>query len=119
VRAAQLGLKTACIEGWKNSKGELALGGTCLNVGCIPSKALLDSSRQFHNLVHSFKDHGISADNAQIDVGTMIGRNDKIVKKFTTRNRAAWTAFRCRSIAIALPIEMGANTQKTISSAAT
>ena len=47
VRAAQLGLKTACIEGWRNAKGELALGGTCLNVGCIPSKALLASSEEF------------------------------------------------------------------------
>ena len=47
VRAAQLGLKTACIEGWKNANGELALGGTCLNVGCIPSKALLASSEEY------------------------------------------------------------------------
>ena len=50
VRAAQLGLKTACIEGWKNAKGELALGGTCLNVGCIPSKALLASSEEFEKV---------------------------------------------------------------------
>jgi len=47
IRAAQLGFRTACIEGWKNVKGELALGGTCLNVGCIPSKALLSSSEEF------------------------------------------------------------------------
>ena len=64
IRAAQLGLKTACIDAWAGRDGKAALGGTCLNVGCIPSKALLDSSKQFHNLTHSFKDHGISASNA-------------------------------------------------------
>jgi len=84
IRAAQLGLKTACVDAFLGKDGKPALGGTCLNVGCIPSKALLDSSRQFHNLVHSFKDHGISADNAKIDVGAMVGRKDKIVKQFTS-----------------------------------
>src|SRR6478752_6013878 len=83
IRAAQLGLKTACIDAWVGGDGKAALGGTCLNVGCIPSKALLDSSKQFHNLTHSFKDHGISAASPAIDVGTMIGRKDKIVKQFT------------------------------------
>src|SRR5215469_14628689 len=83
IRAAQLGLKTACIDAWTGSDGKDALGGTCLNVGCIPSKALLDSSKQFHNLTHSFKDHGISAPNASIDVKTMVGRKEKIVKQFT------------------------------------
>ena len=76
-RAAQLGLKVALVE------KRATLGGTCLNVGCIPSKALLDSSRQFHNLTHMFKDHGITAENPKIDVGAMIGRKDKIVKQFT------------------------------------
>jgi dihydrolipoamide dehydrogenase len=83
IRAAQLGLKTACVDSFVGKDGKLALGGTCLNVGCIPSKALLDSSKQFHNLTHSFKDHGISAKDAAIDVATMIGRKDKIVKQFT------------------------------------
>ena len=69
-----------CLAG---KDGKPALGGTCLNVGCIPSKALLDSSRQFHNLTHNFEEHGISADNAKIDVATMVGRKDKIVKQFT------------------------------------
>lgn len=83
IRAAQLGMKAACIDATRGkADGKMALGGTCLNVGCIPSKALLDSSRQFHNLTHMFKDHGISADNAAMDVGTMIGRKDKIVKQF-------------------------------------
>ena len=83
IRAAQLGLKVACIDGFVGKDGKPALGGTCLNVGCIPSKALLDSSRQFHNLNHSFKDHGITADHTRINIGTMVGRKDRIVKQFT------------------------------------
>ena len=83
IRAAQLGLKTACIDDFVGKDGKPALGGTCLNVGCIPSKALLDSSKQFHNLTHGFEAHGISAKDAKIDVGTMVGRKDKIVKQFT------------------------------------
>ncbi len=83
IRAAQLGLKTACIDDFIGKDGKPALGGTCLNVGCIPSKALLDSSKQFHNLTHAFKDHGISADNAKIDIPAMVARKDKIVKQFT------------------------------------
>jgi dihydrolipoamide dehydrogenase len=83
IRAAQLGLKTACIDAWTGKDGKAALGGTCLNVGCIPSKALLDSSKQFYNLTHSFKDHGISAANPAIDAKVMVGRKEKIVKQFT------------------------------------
>jgi dihydrolipoamide dehydrogenase len=83
IRAAQLGLKTACVDAFKGKDGKQALGGTCLNVGCIPSKALLDSSRQFHNLTHMFSVHGISATDPAIDVKTMVGRKDKIVKQFT------------------------------------
>ena len=83
IRAAQLGLKTACVDAWAGKDGKAALGGTCLNVGCIPSKALLDSSKQFHNLTHSFKDHGIAAANPTIDVRAMVGRKEKIVKQFT------------------------------------
>ncbi len=83
IRAAQLGLKTACVDAFTGKDGKPALGGTCLNVGCIPSKALLDSSKQFHNLTHSFADHGISASKPAIDVPTMVGRKDKIVKQFT------------------------------------
>ena len=83
IRAAQLGLKTACIDAALGKDGKPALGGTCLRVGCIPSKALLDSSRQFWNLGHLFGEHGISASDAKIDVATMVGRKDKIVKQFT------------------------------------
>ena len=83
IRAAQLGLKTACIDAALGKDGKPALGGTCLRVGCIPSKAMLDSSRQFWNMHHIFGDHGISFENEKIDVGTMVGRKDKIVKQFT------------------------------------
>ena len=83
IRAAQLGLKTACIDAALGKDGKPALGGTCLRVGCVPSKALLDSSRQFHNLQHLFGEHGITAKDAKIDVATMVGRKDKIVKQFT------------------------------------
>lgn len=83
IRAAQLGLKVACVDAGVGKDGKPALGGTCLRVGCIPSKALLDSSRQFHNLTHGFSDHGISADNPEMDVEVMVGRKDKIVNQFT------------------------------------
>ncbi|NII10517.1 dihydrolipoyl dehydrogenase [Oleiagrimonas sp. C23AA] len=83
IRAAQLGLKTACVDAWTGKDGKQALGGTCLNVGCIPSKALLDSSKQFYNLTQHFDVHGISVKEPTIDVKTMIGRKDKIVKQFT------------------------------------
>ena len=83
IRAAQLGLKTACVERYKGKEGKVALGGTCLNVGCIPSKALLDSSYKYHEAHEGFKVHGIDAPNDTIDVPTMIGRKDQIVKNLT------------------------------------
>ncbi|WP_440976083.1 dihydrolipoyl dehydrogenase [Pseudoxanthomonas winnipegensis] len=83
IRAAQLGMKVACIDAALGKDGKPALGGTCLRVGCIPSKAMLDSSRQFWNMGHLFGEHGISFNDAKIDVATMVGRKDKIVKQFT------------------------------------
>ncbi|MEP7069862.1 MAG: dihydrolipoyl dehydrogenase [Usitatibacter sp.] len=81
VRAAQLGLRTACIEGWKNARGELALGGTCLNVGCIPSKALLASSEEYEKVSHHLEPHGITVSGATVDIGKMQARKDAIVTK--------------------------------------
>ncbi len=83
IRAAQLGLKTACVDAALGKDGKPALGGTCLRVGCIPSKALLDSSRQFWNMGHLFAQHGISFEKPAIDVGKMVARKDAIVKQFT------------------------------------
>ena len=67
IRAAQLGLNTACIDAWVGKDGGMSLGGTCLNVGCIPSKALLDSSEQYEHL-HGLEDHGISVGEVKLDV---------------------------------------------------
>lgn len=83
IRAAQLGLKTACVEKWQNKEGKGVNGGTCLNVGCIPSKALLDSSHKYHEAKHGFDVHGISAKDVAIDVSSMQQRKDKIVKQLT------------------------------------
>src|SRR4051812_40637094 len=83
IRAAQLGKTVACIEKWKNPAGALKLGGTCLNVGCIPSKALLASSEEFENASHHLADHGISVDNVRVDLSKMMARKDGIVEKMT------------------------------------
>jgi len=83
IRAAQLGLKTACIEKYQDKQGKIALGGTCLNVGCIPSKALLDSSFKYHEACEGFAIHGIQTKDVSIDVPAMIGRKDQIVKNLT------------------------------------
>lgn len=83
IRAAQLGLRVACVDDWRNAKGGPALGGTCLNVGCIPSKALLDSSEQFDKLRHAFPAHGIRIGDAAMDTPAMLARKDKIVAQFT------------------------------------
>ena len=81
IRAAQLGFNTACIDEWKNDKGGPALGGTCTNVGCIPSKALLQSSENFDQAGHHFADHGIGLSNLTIDVAKMLGRKNTVVKQ--------------------------------------
>src|SRR5256714_1419378 len=81
IRAAQLGFNTACIDEWKNGKGGPAPGGTCTNVGCIPSKALLQSSEHFEHAGHHFADHGIQLSNLAIDVAKMLGRKDTVVKQ--------------------------------------
>ncbi len=83
IRCAQLGLNTICIDDWKNKQGKSSPGGTCLNVGCIPSKALLESSENFERAGHKFAEHGIRLDGLSIDVPAMIARKDKIVKAFT------------------------------------
>ena len=83
IRAAQLGLKAACIDFYSGMDGKSSPGGTCLNVGCIPSKALLDSSKHFHHLQHDYGAHGISVSDASIDIPAMIARKDGVVKKLT------------------------------------
>ena len=81
IRAAQLGFNTACVDSFKNPEGQPSLGGTCLNVGCIPSKALLQSSENLHAVQHDFAAHGISVNGASMDVGTMLKRKEGIIGK--------------------------------------
>jgi dihydrolipoamide dehydrogenase len=80
IRAAQLGLNTACIDDWRGTDGKPALGGTCTNVGCIPSKALLQSSENFEQAGHHFADHGVKVKGLELDLAQMMKRKDKVVK---------------------------------------
>jgi len=84
IKAAQLGLSVACVEQWQDDKGKQVLGGTCLNVGCIPSKALLDSSHRFAEARDHFDVHGISVGAPTIDVAAMLKRKEKIVGQLTS-----------------------------------
>ena len=81
IRAAQLGMKVACIDEWKNAQGGPAPGGTCTNVGCIPSKALLQSSENYEHASLHFADHGIGVTGLTLDVAKMVGRKDSVVKQ--------------------------------------
>ena len=83
IRAAQLGLSVACIEKWRTADGRGINGGTCLNVGCIPSKALLDSSHRYHDTREELAVHGISTSAVKIDIAEMMARKDKIVGQLT------------------------------------
>lgn len=92
IRAAQNGLTVACIDNWKNYDGSSAFGGTCLNAGCIPSKALLESSELYHRARHEFSIHGISVGDVGMDIGKMQARRAGIVKQFTGGIQALFRA---------------------------
>ncbi|MGZ5171611.1 MAG: dihydrolipoyl dehydrogenase, partial [Burkholderiales bacterium] len=81
IRAAQLGLSTACIDDWKTADGKPAPGGTCTNVGCIPSKALLQSSENYDHVGHHYAEHGIQVKLLSLDLAQMLKRKDKVVKQ--------------------------------------
>ncbi|MDX3905287.1 MAG: dihydrolipoyl dehydrogenase [Pigmentiphaga sp.] len=81
IRAAQLGMSVACIDAWSNAKGAPAPGGTCTNVGCIPSKALLQSSEYYEHAGHHFADHGIEVKGLGLDLGKLLARKDTVVKQ--------------------------------------
>lgn len=83
IRAAQLGFKTVCIEKWIGKDGKPSLGGTCLNVGCIPSKALLESSYKYEEAAHDLALHGVSVGKPKLDVAAMLKRKDTIVGNLT------------------------------------
>nr|WP_315593186.1 dihydrolipoyl dehydrogenase [uncultured Cupriavidus sp.] len=97
IRAAQLGKTVACIEEWKDEAGKPRLGGTCLNVGCIPSKALLASSENFEHALHGMAEHGVQVKGVSLDLPQMIKRKAAIVDKFTggveflfRKNKVTW-----------------------------
>src|SRR4030095_9323231 len=81
IRAAQLGCATACIDEWKNKHGRRAPGGTCTNIGCIPSKALLQSSEHYEHAGHHFAAHGIEIKGLALDLAKMLGRKNTVVKQ--------------------------------------
>jgi dihydrolipoamide dehydrogenase len=83
IRASQLGMIVACIDEWQNLDGKNAFGGTCLNAGCIPSKALLESSELYHRSKHEFSKHGINISNVSMDIGVMQKRKASIVRQLT------------------------------------
>lgn len=81
IRAAQLGKSVACIDAWSNAKGKPAPGGTCTNIGCIPSKALLQSSEHYYQVENELKDHGIKVDNVSLDLKKLVARKDTVVQQ--------------------------------------
>ncbi|HRF45906.1 MAG TPA: dihydrolipoyl dehydrogenase [Candidatus Competibacteraceae bacterium] len=92
IRCAQLGLETACVEKWINFKGDPALGGTCLNVGCIPSKTLLESSEQYHHIREGIANHGIHVEGVRLDLDQMMARKEDIVLQLTNGISALFKA---------------------------
>ncbi len=80
IRAAQLGMKVACVDDWRGADGKPALGGTCTNVGCIPSKALLQSSENYEQAGHGFAEHGVKVKGLELDLAQMLMRKDQVVK---------------------------------------
>src|SRR5688572_20757555 len=81
IRAAQLGLSVACIDEWQTADGKPAPGGTCTNVGCIPSKALLQSSENYEHVGHAYAEHGIRVKELSLDLAQMLKRKDKVVRQ--------------------------------------
>ncbi len=83
IRCAQLGLNTACVDQWVNARSKPALGGTCLNVGCIPSKSLLESSERFAQAQHELADHGVKVSGVKLDLAVMQARKERVVQDLT------------------------------------
>jgi len=125
IRCSQLGLNTACVDDWTDANGKPSLGGTCLNVGCIPSKALLDSSEKVEQASHDFVNHGISVGKVSVDVPKMIARKDEIVDNLTKGIAGLFKANKITSIhgrgklLAGKEIEVTSGKKKTIYSADT
>lgn len=92
IRAAQLGMSVACVDDWRDGKGKPALGGTCLNAGCIPSKVLLESSELYHRTREEFAGHGIMIPEVTLDLAAMQDRKNRIVRQLTTGINALFRA---------------------------
>ncbi|TMB03692.1 MAG: dihydrolipoyl dehydrogenase, partial [Deltaproteobacteria bacterium] len=118
IRAAQLGMRVACVE------KDRALGGTCLNVGCIPSKALLDSSELYHQARHGLGAHGIKVDGVELDLGAMMARKDRVVRGLTQgvaslfkKNKVAWVQGAARLGGAGRVVLRGGNGEQTLEAA--
>ena len=98
IKASQLGLKTLCIEESIDSAGKINLGGTCLNVGCIPSKTLLDSSHRYYEANKNLSEHGIKIGKLELDLNSMMKRKDDIVNKLTGGISGLFSANKVQSI---------------------
>ncbi len=103
IRCGELGLSTVCIDDWKDEKGQPRLGGTCLNVGCIPSKALLESSEHFERTALHLGDHGITVGSVSVDIPAMMARKEKVVQTLNNgigqlfkKNKVTWLQGRAR-----------------------
>ncbi|MGQ0585592.1 MAG: FAD-dependent oxidoreductase, partial [Gammaproteobacteria bacterium] len=92
IRAAQLGMKAACIDSWLNRDNTPAFGGTCLNAGCIPSKALLESSELWHRAHHEFAAHGLKVGDIRLDLAQMLKRKDTVSRALTSGIKTLFTA---------------------------
>lgn len=99
IRCAQLGFKTACIEKWLTSDNKTVYGGTCLNVGCIPSKALLDSSHKYVEAQQHLAAHGIKTGDVSIDVTAMIDRKARVVSQLTQGIKGLFAANKVEGLA--------------------
>lgn len=107
IRCAQLGMLTACVDDWRTPEGKPALGGTCLNVGCIPSKAMLDSSHHYHHLQHGLTDHGIVVKGVELNIAAMQARKEKVVRTLTggvevlfLKHKIAWLQGKGRLLSV-------------------
>lgn len=125
IRSAQLGLTTACVEQWINKQGKPALGGTCLNVGCIPSKALLESSHYYEMCKHELARHGVNTGKVELDLPLMLARKDKVVVELTNgieqlfkANNIDWLQGRGKLLTDKQVEITGANGEKNIIGAA-
>src|SRR5512140_2833001 len=113
IRAAQLGMQVLCVDAGLGKDGKPSLGGTCLNVGCIPSKALLESSEHYHRAREELKLHGISTGEVRIDLATMLARKDKVVRGLASGVGTLFAKHQITSIAGSARLRPGTQVEVT------